>query len=80
MDTQKIDWTQPVETGDGMLMTYSAGRNTGQSEYPHWVEGPEGTYISSFYSDSGKPWSDCKPDLRNVAPATPTRTALEQSG
>ena len=68
MDTQKIDWTQPVETTDGMLMTYFPDRNTSQPGYSHWVEGPEDTCISSFYSDSGKPWSSYKPDLRNVAP------------
>jgi hypothetical protein len=72
MNTQKIDWTQPVETTDGMLMTYFPDRNTCQPGYPHWVEGPEGTCISSFYSDSGKPRASYKPDLRNVA--TPAET------
>jgi len=62
-----IDWSREIETVDGKPLVYLPERNTGENDFPRWVESPDNSYITRFYSDCGKPWNPRNPDLRNVA-------------
>ena len=81
MDNIKIDWSKPIEA------VHVDGRVKPMILSPEWAgacdfkttESPDEYNSNSYWHKSGangfvrSPWT-----IRNVAPATPTRTALEQ--
>lgn len=80
-DTQKIQWDQPLEAvhEDGRVVSLHSPENHGNVYWDKAANSELGTfYIRSAtgelcFTQHGDGWT-----IRNVAPSTPTRTALEQ--